>query len=55
MNHPVPTRGFLKLSPDMVMLFAPFKCTPTPPLVRPFLLMSLKDIATSEIMDQKVL
>jgi len=30
--HPVPTKVFLKLSPDTAMLFAPFGCTPCPVL-----------------------
>jgi len=52
MVHPVPTKVFLKLSPDMAVLFVPFGCTHTPPPVPPFLLMqnlSPKDIAGSDI------
>jgi len=36
MALPVPTRLFLKVSPDMAMLFAPFRCTHPPPPILPF-------------------
>ena len=57
MALPVPTKSLLKLSPDMAMLFAPFRYTHPPPPVPPFLLMqnlSPKDIAGSDIMKLKV-
>ena len=37
--YPVPAKIFLKLNPDMAMLFAPFGCTHPPSLVLLFLLM----------------
>ena len=57
MSLPVPTKSFLKMSPDVAMLFAPFGCTHPPPPVSPFLLtqnLSPKDIAGSYIMKLKV-
>ena len=57
MALPVPTKSLVKTSPDAVMLFAPFRCTHSPPLVPPFLLtqnLSPKDIAGSDIMKLKV-
>jgi len=38
MIHIVPARAFQKPNPDMVMLFAPFGCTHSPPSISPFLL-----------------
>ena len=35
----VPNKAFLQASPDIAMLFAPFRCTHPPPPVPPFLLM----------------
>ena len=58
MALPVPTKSLLKMSPDVAMLFAPFRCTHPPPPVPPFLLtqnLSPKDIAGSDIMKLKVL
>ena len=52
MAHPMPTKGFLQLSPEAVMLFAPFGWTHPPPPVQPFLLvqnLSPKDIAGNDI------
>ena len=57
MALPVPTKSLLKTSPDMAMLFAPFRCTHLPPPVPLFLLkqnLSPKDIAGSDIMKLKV-
>ena len=57
MAIPVPTKSFLRTSPDATMLFAPFGCTHSPPPVPPFLLtqnLSPKDIAGSDIMKLKV-
>ena len=57
MALPVPTKSLLKMSPDMAMLFAPFRCTHPPSPVPPFLLtqnLSPKDIAGSDIMKLKV-
>ena len=57
MALPVPTKSFLKTSPDAAMLFAPFGCTHPPPPVLPFLLaqnLSPQDIAGSDIMKLKV-
>jgi len=51
MAYPVPTKVFLKLSPDTAMLFAPFECTHPPPPVPPFLLtqtLSPKDVASQD-------
>ena len=57
MALPVPTKSLLKMSPDVAMLFAPFRCThPTPPVL-PILLtqnLSPKDISGSDIMKLKV-
>jgi len=39
MAHPVLSEGFLQLSPEAAMLFAPFKCTHPPPHVPSFLLV----------------
>jgi len=36
MAHPMPTKGFLKLSSEAHMLFAPFGCTHPPPPVPSF-------------------
>jgi len=50
--HPEPTKAFLKLSPEMAMLSAPFRCTHPPPPVQPFLLkqnLPPKVIAGSDI------
>jgi len=50
MAHPVLSEGFLQLSPEAAMLFAPFKCTHPPPHVPAFLLvqnLSPKGIAES--------
>lgn len=45
--HPVPTKVFLKLSPDMAILFG---CTHPPPTVLSFLFMhDTKDIVGSDI------
>jgi len=55
MAHPVPTKGFLQLSPEAAMLFAPFGCTHSPPPVLPCLLklkLSPKDIARSDMASQ---
>ena len=52
MAHPVPTKSFLKTSPDTAMLFAPFGYTHPPPPIPPFLLkqnLSSKVIAGSDI------
>ena len=52
MAHPVPTKGFLQLSPEAAMLFVPFECTHPSPPVLPFLLvqnLSQKNIAPSDI------
>ena len=57
MALPVPTKSLLKMSPDVAMLFAPFRCTHPPPPVPPFLLpqnVSPKDIAGSDITKLKV-
>ena len=57
MALPVPTKSLLKTSPDGPMLFAPFRCTPPPLPVPPFLLtqnLSPKDIARSDITKLKV-
>jgi len=57
MALPVPAKLLLKTSPDVAMLFAPFRCTHPPPPVPPFLLtqnLSPKDIAGSDIMKLKV-
>ena len=56
MAHPVPTMTILKLSLDMAMLFAPFRCTYPPPPVPPLLPMqnlSPKDTAGSDITTSK--
>ena len=53
---PVPTKALLEMSPDMVMLSAPFGCTHPPPPSHPFC-FSRKggmDIARSDIMKLKV-
>jgi len=50
MALPVQTKAFLQANPDMVMLFASFRSTHSPPPVPPFLPMqnlSPKDIAGS--------
>jgi len=50
-NDPVPNKLFLQLSPNMAMLFAPFRCTHPPPPIPPFLLkqnLSPTDIGGSE-------
>jgi len=39
MAKPVLMKGFLQLSPEAAMWFAPFMCTHPPPLVLPFLLV----------------
>jgi len=52
MVHPVPTKVFLMLSPDMTMMLAPFGCIHPPPPVPPFQLtqnLTPKDIARSDI------
>ena len=57
MAHPMPTKGFLQLSPEAVMLFAPFGWTHPPPHVQPFLLvqnLSPKDIARNDITSLKL-
>ena len=43
MAHLAPTKGFSQLSPDMAMLFAPFRCTHPPPLVPPTPLVLLTE------------
>ena len=51
------SQGFLQASPDIAMLFAPFRRTHPPPPVLPFLLthnLSPKDIARSNILKLKV-
>ena len=51
-DHPVPTTGFLQLSPEAAMLPGPRVETHPPPPVPPFLLvqnLSPKDIAGSDI------
>jgi len=52
MALPVPTNSLLRTSPDVAMLFAPFRCTHPPPLLMQNL--SPKDIAGSDIMKLKV-
>jgi len=50
--HPEPTKAFLKQSPEMAMLSAPFGCNHPPPPILPFLLkqnLSPKVIARSDI------
>jgi len=54
--HPVPTKGFLQLSPEAAMLFPPFGCTHPSPPVAPFLLtqnVSPKDIIGNDITSSK--
>ena len=54
MAHPVSTKVFLKLSPDMAMFFAAFGHTHPPPPVPPFLFMqnlSPKGIAGSDSLE----
>ena len=51
-GHPVPTKGFLQLTPEAAMLPGPSIETRPPPPVPPFLLVqnpSPKDIARSDI------
>ena len=52
-----PEVASLQISPDMAMLFAPFRCTHPPPPISPFLLeqnLSPNYIARSDIMKLKV-
>jgi len=58
MALPVPTKSLQRTSPDVAMLFAPFRCTHPPPPLPPFLLtqnLSPKHIAGSDIMKLKLM